>query len=321
MALASGMRGRPRRVTGTEMPDGPVVDSSALGGAGLDSGVVADASTRSAEDRLLRLKWRRRSFKLPVRVRYDGEILVVLLHGIGCSRESFDDAFASVGLHGYSMCAFDFPGHGAAAGLLSRRRLSEPKDFLQSYADVTRQVVRQVKEDGPGIRQVFIVGHSMGGAVGVIAASDCGDIDGLVNVDGNLVAEDCGIVSRKMAEQSLRAFLRTGFAELLAGLRESSGAEFKAWARWCAMANPRAVHRAARSLVSWSDSGKLLEKFNEIPSRAYMYGAADDREYIIKQIDSPRVSIAPVPGSGHFAMIDNALEFYRVLSSALSSMR
>ena len=51
---------------------------------------------------------------------------MVLLHGIGCSHESFDDAFASVGLHGYSMCAFDFPGHGAAADLLSRN--DDPSD-------------------------------------------------------------------------------------------------------------------------------------------------------------------------------------------------
>ncbi len=293
------------------MPDSPV----------LDSPVSADTSTGPAAERLLRLKWRRRSFKLPIRVRYDGEILVVLLHGIGCSRESFDDAFASVGLHGYSMCAFDFPGHGAAASLLSRRRLSKPKDFLQAYADVTRQVVRQVKEDGPQIRQVFIVGHSMGGAVGVIAASRSDDINGLVNIDGNLVAEDCGIVSRSMAEQSLYDFLRTGFSEFLTELRGSTGAEFKKWAGWCAMANPTAVHRAARSLVAWSDSGKLLEKFNEIPLRAYIYGAADDREYVIKQIDREGVPIEAVLDSGHFAMIDNAPGFYRAVSSALSSMR
>ena len=293
------------------MPDGPVLDSPAS----------ADASTRPTAERLVRLKWRHRSFKLPVRVRYDGEILVVLLHGIGCSRESFDDAFASVSMHGYSMCAFDFPGHGAAAGLLSPRLLSKPRDFLQAYADVTCQVVRQVKDSGPKISQVFIVGHSMGGAVGVIAASDSDDINGLVNIDGNLVAEDCGIVSRKMAEQSIREFLRTGFPELLADLRKSSGAEFKAWARWCAVANPRAVHQAAQSLVAWSDSGSLLEKFNEIPSRAYIYGSMDDRQYIIKQINWAGIPIKAVPRSGHFAMIDNSSGFYSALSSALAGMR
>ena len=303
MALVSGMQENYK--TGAEVP-GDVA--------------LADAWIGSAEYRRVPISWDGVSLSLPVRVRYDGETLVVLLHGIGCSSESFADAFRSASLRGYSMCAFDFPGHGRAADLLSARNLLEPTDFLRSYADVTRQVVRWVKKSEQGISAVFIVGHSMGGAVGVIAASGDDDISGLVNIDGNLVAEDCGIVSRRMAGQSMSEFLRTGFSEFLAELRKSSGEDFNAWAEWCAEANPAALHRAAQSLVAWSDSGKLLEMFNRIPARAYLYGAADDREYIIKQIGWARISIAGVRDSGHFAMIDNATEFYRALSSALAGM-
>jgi len=305
MALALGTKEKSSYGAGAEIPD---------------EASLTDASAQSADDRLLQLKWDGKPFRLPARVRYSGETLVVLLHGIGCSSEAFDDAFTSASLQGYSVCAFDFPGHGGAANLLSVRHFRESTDLLWSYADLTRQVVSRVKKDGPGISQVFIAGHSMGGAVGVIAATEDDDISGLVNIDGNLVAEDCGIVSRRMAEQSLNEFLRMGFSELLAELRKSSGADFKAWARWCSMANPAAVHRAAQSLVRWSDSGKLLEMFNNIPARAYLYGDADDREYIVKQIEWARITIASVRNSGHFAMIDNVIEFYRALSSALAGM-
>jgi pimeloyl-ACP methyl ester carboxylesterase len=305
MALASGMRGKSSYVIAPSMPDGTA---------------SADAWTESAECRRPHLEWDGLPVSLPVRVRYSGETLVVLLHGIGCSSESFADAFGAASLRGYSICAFDFPGHGHAASLIPDTDLQRPADFLRLYADLTRQVVRWVKGDGPGINRVLLVGHSMGGAVGVITASDSHDISGLINIDGNLVAEDCGIVSRRMAEQSLDEFLRAGYREFLAELRRSSGKDFKAWAGWCAEASPTALHQAARSLVIWSDSGKLLEKFNKLPARAYLYGAADDRGYIIKQIDRTRITIVGIRDSGHFAMIDNAKDFYRILSALLDGM-
>jgi pimeloyl-ACP methyl ester carboxylesterase len=244
-----------------------------------------------------------------------------LLHGIGCSGESFDDAFESDSLPGYSICAFDFPGHGQAAGVLSVDQLAASQDLLRSYADVTHQVIRQVKQRDPRITRVIIVGHSMGGAVGVLAAAGSDDVGGLVNIDGNLVAEDCGIVSRKMAEQPREEFTRMGFSELLAGLRASTGEDSKAWAAWCAKANPSALHQAAQSLVWWSDSGKLLEKFNQLSARAYLYGAVDDRGYVINQISRARTTIVAIRDSGHFAMIDNARDFYRLLSAVLDGMR
>lgn len=285
------------------------------------SAAAGGARATPGEDRLLQVTWDGRSCRLPVRVRYSGEALIVLLHGLGCSSESFSGAFTSASLLGYSICAFDFPGHGQAASLLAGTLLEGPADFLPLYAGLTRQVVRQARRARPGISHVFLVGHSMGGAVGVIAASDSGDIAGLVNADGNLVAEDCGIVSRRLAGLSLSEFLETGFPGFLAELRGSGRADLGAWARWCSLASPVAVHQAARSLVHWSDSGRLLELFNKIPARAYLHGGTDDREYIVRQLKPAPVLVAGVRDSGHFAMIDNATGFYDAVSLALAGMR
>lgn len=306
MAPASGAQQKSSHVTGAGMADDPALSGAWIG---------------SVRYHRPCFEWDGRPTVLPIRVRYSGEKLVILLHGIGCSSESFDDAFEAASLQSYSICAFDFPGHGRAAGLLSARHLDEPADLLRSYADITHQVVRWIRKDEPRISQVFLAGHSMGGAVGVIAASEDGDISGLINIDGNLVAEDCGIVSRRMAKQSLDEFLKAGYSEFVAELGKSSGEDFKAWARWCAKANPTAVHQAAQSLVSWSDSGELLEMFNKIPARAYLYGDADDRQYIVKRIAGPRVKIESVQGSGHFAMIDNVTGFYGTLAAVLAGMR
>lgn len=265
------------------------------------------------------LKWCGTSMELPVRLRCSGDSLVVLLHGIGCSSESFNAAFSIASLQGYSICAFDFPGHGRASGVLPDVRLLEADDFLSSYADVARQVIRWVKKRQPRISRVFIVGHSMGGAVGAIVARGSG-ISGFVNVDGNLVAEDCGIVSRRMAEQSLDEFRQRGYKNFVAELEDSPAADLRVWASWCSLANPVALHRAAQSLVEWSDGGKLLEAFNSMPVRAYLYGGMDDRGYITKRISSVQTTIETIEGSGHFAMIDNPAEFYSVLSAVLGKM-
>ncbi len=99
--------------------------------------------------------------RLSTRVRESGDDLIVFLHGIGCAKESFADAFDSPALTGFSLCAFDLPGHGSSS------RMSVYS--LQSYADVTVQAVNAL-----AAKRVFVVGHSMGGAVGLLAAEPRG---------------------------------------------------------------------------------------------------------------------------------------------------
>ena len=64
---------------------------------------------------ILRLNYRGQTVEIAARIRRTGKDLIVLLHGIGCSKESFNHAFRAKALHAYSVCAFDFPGHGSRA--------------------------------------------------------------------------------------------------------------------------------------------------------------------------------------------------------------
>jgi pimeloyl-ACP methyl ester carboxylesterase len=154
-----------------------------------------------------------------------------------------------------------------------------------------------------------------GGAVAVLLPEgECG-IASLVSIDGNLIAEDCGLVSRGIAEQSLDQFVRHGYNDFNADLRDSAGPDAQAWARWSANAAPDALHAAARSLVEWSDSGKLLEQFNSIKKMVFLYGERDDRGYLLPQIED--AAIAAVPDAAHFMMVDNPAAFYGILAAAL----
>jgi len=255
---------------------------------------------------VLRLTHRGESVDIATKVRRTGEDVIVFLHGAGCNKESFNDAFRVRALRSYSICAFDFPGHGESS------RLPDKLYSLQSYAEITNQVIQDL-----ACSRIHLVGHSMGGAVGVIATQGESSVECLVSADGNLVAEDCGLASREIADQSPMTFIHEGFSQFLGILQSSSRRDYSAWFDWCRNADPHALHQAARSLVEWSDSGKLLELFNSLTCKAYLYGGLDSKEYVLHQIAN--AAISAIPSAGHFMMVDNPRSFYRVLAKVLST--
>lgn len=98
-------------------------------------------------------------------------------------------------MDGFAICAFDFPGHGDSD------RLPPGMYSIETYADVVTDLVRQLSP-----QRVVLVGHSMGGAVGVLASQDGPDQASLVSVEGNLVREDCALISRRAAELPQKVF-------------------------------------------------------------------------------------------------------------------
>jgi Alpha/beta hydrolase family len=106
-----------------------------------------------------------RRVRVSTRIRFAGDDLIVFLHGLGCAKESFDAAFDAPTLVNFSICSFDFPGYGGSS------RYERSLYSLPEFADIINLVVeRLVKDLSP--RRVFLVGHSMGGAVSLIARSD-----------------------------------------------------------------------------------------------------------------------------------------------------
>lgn len=258
---------------------------------------------------------RKRTVRISVRLRRSGDDVVMFLHGLGCAKESFDGAFRSGRLRGLSLCSFDFPGFGASDRW-------PPDDYsLETYARLAALLAERLRtEFGVGAGRVTLVGHSMGGAVAALAAHDIPALHGLVSVEGNLVADDCGMVSRRIAEQTQTAFLSSGYRELGAELDGSRAKDMRTWASWYAAADAAAVHRSARSLVEWSDSEKLLDVFNGLgTSAAYIYGAADAKAHLLPRLE--HCDVRRIDRAGHFLMVDRPRAFYRVLTEVLGSRR
>jgi pimeloyl-ACP methyl ester carboxylesterase len=248
------------------------------------------------------IKYDEKLIRLSVKLRLVSDDFVVLLHGFGCAKECFDQVFAAEGLQDLSICTFDFPGHGDS------ERSDASVYSLQSYADITNILLEKFSP-----KKVSMVCHSMGGAVGLIATRERSDVGTFVNVDGNLVALDCGIVSRSTASQSFGAFERSGYRKFLEDLLRSGRKSDMAWAQWYAQADPCALHETAKSLVEWSDSSKLLDLFKSLRDRAYVYGENEVKDYLIPDLQG--VSSYRIPEAGHFVMLDNPEAFYPLVSA------
>lgn len=243
--------------------------------------------------------------EISVTLRPGGDDLLLCLHGLGCAKESFDSVYDVTALAGLTICAFDFPGHGASG------RLADPGRYsIQTYADLTVDLVRQLAPD-----RLFLLCHSMGCAVGLVASQEL-RTSAFMSVEGNLVPRDCDIASRRAAEQPRDEFVDTGYPRFRSGLAASGRRDLRAWAGWYAQADPVALHRCAGSLVEWSDSGKLLDLFTSQPRATYIHGGNSDLDYLLPSLRG--VSVHAVPGAGHFPMLDNPTAFWAAVADTVT---
>ena len=178
-----------------------------------------------------------------------------------------------------------------------------------------------IREHMSGIRRLHLVVHSLGGAVGLrLAEQDDLPLASFINVEGNLVAADCGLLSRRTAEMDPKQFRTEKFAKLKARARESEDPVVRAWAGWLDACSADALHASARSLVAWSDSGRLLGIFRALRvPKLYAYGTESANPEVLAHLDgAPKREIA---GSGHFVMLDRPAALAAAIAEVIAQTR
>ncbi len=233
--------------------------------------------------------------------------LIFFIHGLGCSREAFLDAWEAPSLRGYSLLAPDLPGFGDSG---------RPAEFSYTLEDHARLCAALLT--GFPRNRLHLACHSMGGAVAVLLAEMLPrPPESLISIEGNLIGADCG-VSRRTVSVSYEHFRTRLLEEILRTAGRSPERGSQLWARWIRKADPLAFNQSARSLVDWSDSGMLLSKFLALKCRrVYFYGELQRFLPVLDRLgDIPSVAIS---GSGHFPMNDNPAEFYHKMAEWLKT--
>jgi len=234
------------------------------------------------------------SLDISVKYRIISDDLVLFIHGLGCTKESFDGVWHHQLPVGISLLTLDLPGFGSSS------KTTEFSYSMEDHAAVCEAVISFFPH-----RRYHIVAHSMGGAIGLLLSSKLmTSVKSFINVEGNLIAEDCGLISRETISVPYDIFEKKLFLDFKSrfGKRGIFGFSLDA-------AAPQAFYQTARSLVAWSDSGYLMERFKALTcKKVYVYGHRNSGLEVLSELGD--ISLIEIGGSGHFMMVDNPGEFF-----------
>lgn len=249
-----------------------------------------------------------KTYRLSVKIRPSSGGLIVFLHGWGGNKKCFDEAFSSDALKDYGICTIDLLGFGES---------DKPEDFsydLPDQAKIVAMAVNSLNSD-----KVYLVGHSMGGGVGLLAAPQIKNLAVFINAESNLAPNGSARDARIAARQSLKLFSSFTLPLLVSLLRRHPRRSMRPWGQWFSEASPLALHQSVQSLVTWSDSGKLLPLFKALPHKAYIYSTnGKRRKDVVPKLD--KAITYEVFKSGHTLMTDNQSGFYGTVAKVIEDI-
>ena len=242
-----------------------------------------------------------------------GDESILFVHGFGASKETFLEAFKRKEVQSFTMLATDLLGFGDS---------DKPVNFSYTMEDQAKILIKTV--DLLGLDRFHLIGHSMGGIVGIELGEMIPDrFYSFINIEGNITAEDC-TMSKRVADMGEQYFAREGFDQLRRSIAEESertqDKPLKDYLKSLSKATPKALYKSSISTVHESNFGDLLTRFAQLPLyKCYIYGEKNKgvfpAETMLKQEGIPLFYVSK---SGHSPMKENPDEFYALISSVIS---
>jgi pimeloyl-ACP methyl ester carboxylesterase len=229
-----------------------------------------------------------RGMVLHVRSWGAGGRVVVLLHGRLADGDAFWEVGPALAVRGYRAVAVDLPGHGKSP--------SDANATLDSAVEALRRTVAEAPE--------LAIGHSLGGVVLAVAASDAGWRPArAVYVDSPVFwpVQDLALVTAQLVEEHKqrtpewlrreRSWWRPGYVE-------------------AEIAANQAVDPPTAASLTVSAGGRDLMPPAGVPALAVRAGAETDppRDDVIR-LKEAGVEVRHVPGAGHSIWYGHFPEF------------
>lgn len=252
------------------------------------------------------VEWHGHSFELPYLYRQGPGPAIMFLHGLGGIKENFSGAFHNHDLADCTLLTVDLPGSGLAT--------FDPTVGLDvsGLADLTHLVAARLLP-----QPYVLVGASMGGLITLLQIRRHGlnGIRGLVNIEGNLLSEDC-MFSRRAVPHSLETFADRVFEGIINELRASTYLGDRLLAQnMTSNVDVRAFHAYSFETVRESDSGGLLDMFLQLSvPRLFLYGDANRHLSYLERLRRSDVQVEEIEQSAHLLYYDNPIATYHSIS-------
>jgi pimeloyl-ACP methyl ester carboxylesterase len=218
----------------------------------------------------------------------------VFLHGLQSNRQIFNSYFEDAGLANYSLLSIDLVGFGDS---------DKPSSFtydLKDQVEILFNLIHILK-----IKKAFLVGHSLGGMIATMALGKFPEfLNGVVSLEGNLAAEDCG-ESAQVARMTNAEF-ELGYEQFKLRVRDSGGSS--GMVRYVSMQKTPAFafYKTAKSIVDWSSTSRLLELFLSSPQpKLFIKGSLS--KFNSKPAGT-NIKFVEISGSGHFMLVERESE-------------
>jgi pimeloyl-ACP methyl ester carboxylesterase len=235
---------------------------------------------------------------------------ILWLHGLLCA------STAELAPVSRRSMLIDFLGYGFS---------DRPLQFGYSLEDHARTIVSLLDE--LEVPSCYLVGHSMGGAVAALVATQRPHaVEALIMADANLEPhEGAGSVSNSIAGQPYEQFAASGLPGMISrqeqAARQDPHGLTAAHLGMVRILSPHGVHRSAQSLARGTDpTVRTLVKGLRMP-RFYLYsefGVLSEAELEAKKdLESAGVGYLMVPETGHQMGLQNPKGFAQRIAEAI----
>jgi pimeloyl-ACP methyl ester carboxylesterase len=231
---------------------------------------------------------------------------ILFLHGLGgASVPAFLDAAVRPPLCHHRRLLVDLFGHGFS---------DAPSGFSYRMEDQAAAVLGLVS--AIGVSNVQLVGHSMGGAIAILVASEDGGrfVRRLIVAEPNLDPGP-GVASGPIASFAESEFVAHGHRDFVSAVEERGFHDYAATLRVC---DSVGLHRSAVSLIG-PRQPTYRERLLDIGiPRIFLGGEKSHEEEEWQWLRERGVAVHVIPNAGHTMMTDNPEGFGAALAKAVA---